>query len=48
MDSMASSLSFVYSIWQNEACMILANRSISDCTNEPPNHHWNNEQTLMI
>lgn len=36
---MDPALSFEYSMWLNEVCMMLANRSISDCTNESLGYH---------
>lgn len=36
---MESALSFEYSMWQNEVCMMLAEHSISDCTNESLGYH---------
>lgn len=36
---MDSDRSFEYSMWLNEVCMMLANRSISDCTNESLGYH---------
>lgn len=36
---MESWLSFEHSMWHNEVCMMLADRSISDCTNDSLGYH---------